>query len=68
MPHTICVEPWGADYTLASGDRIEFVAYDGRSEPSFDLTNDRTQVTQAWCEAETFEVLQEGKVLEFCHR
>jgi len=64
-PHVIHVEPWGADYTLATNERFELVAYSSETEPSFELTDDYKDSTQVWCnEAETYEVLQEGKFLE----
>ncbi len=63
-PRVICVEPWGADYTLAPNERFELVAYNSQSEPSFELRDDHQHSTQVWCEAETFEVRQEGKILE----
>ncbi len=64
-PHAIYVEPWGADYTLAAKERFELVVYSSQTEPSFELTDDYEDSTQVWCnEAETYEVLQEGKVLE----
>ena len=68
IPHVICVEPWGEDYTLAANERFELVAYSSRLEPSFELTNDGKDATQVWCdEAETFEVTQAGNVLKCGH-
>jgi hypothetical protein len=67
LPRIICVEPWGADYTLAENERFELVVGCDQSEPTFELMNDDKNTTQVWCEAETFEVIQAGKVLECGH-
>jgi hypothetical protein len=67
-PHAIHVEPWGADYTLAANERFELVTYSNQTEPSFELTDDYKDSTQVWCnDADTYEVLQEGNVLECGH-
>jgi hypothetical protein len=66
--HTVCVEPWGEDYTLATGEHLEVVAFDNETEPWFETTSDYENSTQVWCnDAITFEVLQGARVLKCGH-
>ena len=67
LPHMVQVEPWGADFTLLPGERLEVVAYGSKVVPWLELI-EHEGATQAYCnEADTFEVFQEGKLLSCGH-
>ena len=67
VPHLISVEPWGADYTLLPGESMEVIAYGDIRAPWFELV-EGSRHSQVFCEsAVTFEVMQNGVVLECGH-
>ncbi len=68
-PHIVCVEPWGGDYTILPGQRLEVIARDHQEMPSFKVI-EAEERTQVWIKArnEDYIVLQDGKRIESGHQ
>ena len=67
LPRVVYVEPWGTDYTLLPGERIEIVVIGGGASTWFNVVEHDT-ATCVWIEgsgidlmALKFEVFQNGK-------
>lgn len=66
-PRTICVEPWGEDYTLLPGESLVIRAVGEMAAPSFDVV-EFDEATAVYCnDTDTFEVWQDGRKLECGH-
>ncbi len=59
-PRTVWVEPWGEDFTVLPGDRLEIIAHNGSEAPGFSVVEGSVS-TEVFLEAaSSFEALHNG--------
>jgi hypothetical protein len=67
-PQVVAVEPWGNDYTLLPGEKLEVVAFGESAMPWFNVV-EWDGATQVYCEDMVdFKVVQGDRELECGHQ